>query len=111
MHLFDGGWKKIPRTIFSKQKKIAGIPQEAKLHPWPKYLVKDWDQLTPDEKKLFIRQVDIFAAYWAYSDHEIGRVVQAIDDMGKLDNTLIIYIAGDNGNSAEGSLVGAPNEV
>jgi arylsulfatase A-like enzyme len=53
----------------------------------------------------------VFAAYWAYSDHEIGRVIQHIEDMGKLDNTLIIYIAGDNGNSAEGSLVGTPNEV
>ncbi|HJZ95434.1 MAG TPA: sulfatase-like hydrolase/transferase, partial [Candidatus Solibacter sp.] len=64
-----------------------------------------------DEKKLFIRQAEVFAAYFAYADHEIGRVIQHIEDMGKLDNTLIIYIAGDNGNSAEGSLVGTPNEV
>jgi arylsulfatase A-like enzyme len=60
---------------------------------------------------MFIRQVEVFAAYWAYSDHEIGRVIQQIEDMGKLDNTLIIYIAGDNGNSAEGSVIGTPNEV
>ena len=53
----------------------------------------------------------MFAAYWAYTDHEIGRVIQQVEDMGKLDNTLIIYIAGDNGNSAEGSLIGTPNEV
>jgi arylsulfatase len=53
----------------------------------------------------------VFAAYFAYTDHEIGRVIQHVEDMGKLDNTLIIYIAGDNGNSAEGSLVGTPNEV
>ena len=53
----------------------------------------------------------MFAAYWAYSDHEIGRVIDEIDKMGKLDNTLVIYIAGDNGNSAEGSLVGTPKEV
>jgi arylsulfatase A-like enzyme len=65
-----------------------------------------WETLTPDEKKLFIRQADVFAAYTAYTDHEIGRVIQAVEDMGKLDNTLIIYIAGDNGTSAE-----APNEV
>src|SRR5262249_37191971 len=69
------------------------------------------DQLTADEKKMFIRQVEVFAAYWAYTDHEIGRVIQQVEDMGKLDNTLIIYIAGDNGNSAEGSLIGTPNEV
>ena len=60
---------------------------------------------------MFIRQADVFAAYWAYSDHEIGRVIQEVENMGKLDNTLIIYIAGDNGNSAEGSLIGTPNEV
>ena len=75
---------------------------------WPEDLLKRWDQLTPDEKKLFVRQVDVFAAY---TDHEIGRVIQQVEDMGKLDNTLIIYIAGDNGNSAEGTLVGTPNEV
>ncbi|HME32973.1 MAG TPA: sulfatase-like hydrolase/transferase, partial [Terriglobales bacterium] len=65
----------------------------------------------PDEKKMFLRQVDVFAAYVAYTDNEIGRVIQAVDDMGKLDNTLIIYINGDNGNSAEGTLIGTPNEV
>jgi hypothetical protein len=72
---------------------------------------EEWDQLTADEKNLFIRQAEVFAAYWAYSDHEIGRMIQKVEDMGKLDNTLIIYIAGDNGNSAEGSLIGTPNEV
>jgi arylsulfatase A-like enzyme len=111
MHLFDEGWNKLRDTIFANQKKLGVIPQDAKLTPWPKDLLKEWDQLTPDEKKLFIRQVDVFAAYFAYSDYEIGRVIQQIDDMGKLDNTLIIYIAGDNGNSAEGSLIGTPNEV
>ncbi len=74
-------------------------------------LLAEWDSLSADEKKLFIRQVDVFAAYEAYNDHEIGRVFQAVDDMGKLDNTLIIYINGDNGNSAEGTLIGTPNEI
>jgi arylsulfatase A-like enzyme len=60
---------------------------------------------------MFIRQVDVFAAYVAYTDHEIGRVIQAVDDMGKLDNTLVIYICGDNGGSAEGTEIGTPNEV
>ena len=60
---------------------------------------------------MFIRQVEVYAAYLAYTDHEIGRVIQAVEDMGKLDNTLIIYISGDNGSSAEGTLVGTPNEV
>ena len=111
MHLFDEGWNKLRDTIFANQKRLGVIPQDAKLTPWPDDLLKRWDQLTDDEKKMFIRQADVFAAYWAYSDHEIGRVVDEIEKMGKLDNTLIIYIAGDNGNSAEGSLVGTPNEV
>src|SRR5262245_36619161 len=111
MHLFDEGWNKVREKIFENQKKLGVIPKTAKLPAWPKDLLKDWDQCTPDEKKLFIRQVDVFAAYAAYTDHEIGRVIQAVDDMGKLDNTLIIYISGDNGTSAEGTLIGTPNEV
>jgi arylsulfatase A-like enzyme len=111
MHLFDQGWNKLRETIFANQKRLGVLPQDAKLTPWPKDLLKEWDTLSADEKKLFIRQADVFAAYMAYTDHEIGRVIQHIEDIGKLDNTLIIYIAGDNGNSAEGTLIGTPNEV
>jgi arylsulfatase A-like enzyme len=111
MHLFDKGWNALREEIFAKQKKLGVIPKDAKLTPWPKDILKEWDQLTADEKKLFIRQADVFAAYVAYTDHEIGRVIQAVADMGKLDNTLIIYIEGDNGTSAEGTLIGTPNEV
>ncbi len=111
MHLFDEGWNKLRDTMFANQKKLGVIPQNAKLTPWPKDLLKEWDQLTPDERKMFLRQADVFAAYVAYTDHEIGRVIQAVEDMGKLDNTLIIYINGDNGTSAEGTLIGTPNEV
>lgn len=110
LHLFDKGWNALRDQIFANQKKLGVIPQDAKLTPWPADLLKSWDKLTDDEKKLFIRQADIYAAYLMYTDHEIGRVIQAVQDMGKLDNTLIIYISGDNGASAEGSLVGTPNE-
>ena len=110
MHLFDDGWNKLRDKIFASQKRMGVIPQDAKLTPWPSNLLKNWDDLTPDEKKLFIRQADIYAAYLAYTDHEIGRLIQAVDDMGKLDNTLIIYISGDNGASAEGTPLGTPNE-
>ena len=65
-------------------------------------LLKKWDNSTPDEKKMFVRQADVYAAYLAYTDHEIGRVIQAVEDMGKLDNTLIIYISGDNGAQRRG---------
>ncbi len=111
MHLFDGGYEKLRQTIFENQKRLGVIPKDTQLTPWPNQMLKPWDQLSADEKKLFIRQVEVFAAYAAYSDYEIGRVVQAFDDLGKLDNTLIIYINGDNGTSAEGGPMGTPNEV
>jgi arylsulfatase A-like enzyme len=111
MHLFDGGWNKLRQTIFENQKRLGVIPQNTQLEPWPKEILKNWDDLSADEKKLYIKQVEVFAAYAAYNDAEIGRVIQTIDDMGKLDNTLIIYINGDNGTSAEGGPFGTPNEV
>jgi arylsulfatase A-like enzyme len=111
MHLFDDGWNKVQERIFENQKKLGVIPADTKMEPWPTEHLKNWDDLTDVEKKLYIKQVEIFAAYAAYSDYEIGRVIQAIEDMGKLDNTLIIYINGDNGTSAEGGPLGTPNEV
>jgi arylsulfatase len=118
MHLFDQGWEKLRETIFANQKRLGVIPANTQLTPWPdgqaEYngaKLQKWDTLSPDEKKLFIRQADVFAAYTAYTDHEIGRVIQAVEDMGKLDNTLIIFISGDNGTSAEGSILGTPNEM
>jgi arylsulfatase len=100
MHLFDEGWNKLRETIFANQKRLGVLPADAKLTPWPKDLIKEWDQLSDLEKKLFLKQVDVFAAYVAYTDHEIGRVIQTVEDLGRLDNTLIIYITGDNGTSA-----------
>ncbi|MCG6908091.1 MAG: arylsulfatase [Desulfobacteraceae bacterium] len=111
MHLFDDGYEKLRERILENQKKLGVIPADTQLAPWPKDLLKPWDELTPVEKKLFIRQVETFAAYAAYNDHEIGRVVQAFEDAGRLDNTLVIYINGDNGTSAEGGPLGTPNEV
>ena len=111
MHLFDDGYEKLREIIFANQKKLGVIPADAVLEPWPTDVLKPWDQLTADEKKLFIKQVEVFAAYAAYNDHEIGRVIQAVEDIGKFDDTLIIYINGDNGTSAEGGPLGTPNEV
>ena len=111
MHLFDKGWNALRDQIFANQKKLGVIPQDAKLTPWPDKLLKLWDTATDEEKKLYIRQANVYAAFLAYTDHEIGRVIQAVEDMGKLDNTLIIYISGDNGASAEGSPNGTPSEV
>jgi arylsulfatase len=109
MRLFDHGWNKLRQTIFANQKRLGIMPANAQLTPWPKEL-PEWDSLGLDEKKLFIKQADVYGAYLAYTDHEIGRVIQAVEDLGQLDNTLIIYISGDNGASAEGMLHGTPNE-
>ena len=111
MHLFDDGWNKLREKIFENQKRLGVIPADTQIEPWPTKVIKNWDDCTPEEKKLFIKQVEIFAAYEAYNDYEIGRVIQAVEDMGKLDNTLVIYINGDNGTSAEGGPLGTPNEV
>jgi arylsulfatase len=109
MHLFDDGWNKLRDRIFANQKRLGVMPGNAKLTAWPDTL-PNWDTLSWDEKKLFIKQADVYGAYLAYTDHEIGRVIQAVEDLGERDNTLIIYISGDNGASAEGMLNGTPNE-
>ena len=111
MHLFDKGWNALRDQIFANQKKLGVIPSDTKLTPWPDKLLKRWDTLSAEEKKLFIRQADVYAAYLAYTDHDIGRVIEAVEKLGKLDNTLVIYISGDNGASAEGSPNGTPSEV
>jgi len=107
---FDMGWNALREQIFANQKRLGVIPANTQLTPWPDDL-KKWDTLTADEKRLFARQAEVFAAYAAYTDNEIGRVIQAVEDMGKLDNTLIIYISGDNGTSPEGTTVGTPNQM
>ena len=107
---FDMGWNAMREQIFANQKRLGVIPANTALTPWPNDLPR-WETLSAEEKKLFARQAEVFAAYAAYTDHEIGRVIQKVQDLGKLDNTLIIYITGDNGTSAEGSLHGTPNAM
>ncbi|HEV2947534.1 MAG TPA: sulfatase-like hydrolase/transferase, partial [Gemmataceae bacterium] len=107
---FDMGWNKLREEIFANQKKLGVVPANTELTPWPDELAK-WDTLSAEEKKLYAREAECFAGYAAYTDHEIGRVVQAVEDLGKLDNTLIIYISGDNGTSAEGTTRGTFNQM
>ncbi|MFO0815783.1 MAG: sulfatase-like hydrolase/transferase [Gemmatales bacterium] len=107
---FDMGWNKLREDIFANQKKLGVIPENTLLTEWPDTLPK-WETLSAEEKKLYARQAECYAGYVAYTDHEIGRVIQAVEDMGKLDNTLIIYISGDNGTSAEGTTRGTFNQM
>jgi len=107
---FDTGWDVYREQTLARQKQLGIVPQNTKLAPKPE-AIKDWDKLTADERRLFARQMEVFAAFAAHTDHEIGRVVQAIEDLGELDNTLIFYVVGDNGSSAEGGMVGMFNEM
>jgi arylsulfatase len=106
---FDMGWNAMREQIFANQKRLGVIPANTQLTPWPDDLPK-WESLSADQKKLFARQAEVYAGYTAYTDNEIGRVIQEVQDEGKLDNTLIIYIVGDNGTSPEGTLSGTPNQ-
>jgi arylsulfatase len=107
---FDEGYDVIRERIFAQQKKLGIIPAETKLAGKPEE-IKDWKNLSADEKKLFARQAEVFAAFVDMTDNEIGRLVQAVEEIGELDNTLIFYIAGDNGTSAEGGMNGMYNEM
>ena len=102
---FDTGYEKLREQIFANQKRLGVIPENTQLTPWPDEIPK-WESLSLLEKKLYARQAEVFAGYAAYTDYEINRVIQAVEDMGKLDNTLIIYICGDNGTSPEGTSLG-----
>src|SRR5438093_6044832 len=107
---FDQGWDKLREETLARQKRLGVVPPETKLAPKPE-AIKDWAALSPDEKKLFARQMEVFAGFGEYADAEIGRLIQAIEATGQLDNTLVFYIVGDNGASAEGGMVGLFNEM
>lgn len=107
---FDMGWDRYRELVFEQQKRLGVIPLETKLTPRPKE-IPAWDSLTPGQKKVSARLMEVFAGFMAQTDHEIGRVVQAVRDTGQLDNTLIIFIAGDNGASLEGGLNGTANAM
>ncbi len=107
---FDAGWDKYREETLARQIKLGVVPPGTKLAPKPE-AIKDWDKLTADEKRLFARQMEVYAGFAEQTDYEVGRLVEALEDLGVMDNTLFIYIAGDNGASAEGSMVGMFNEM
>lgn len=107
---FDQGWDKLREETLARQIKLGVAPAGTKLAPKPE-AIKDWDKLSADEKKLFARQMEVYAGFGEYTDTEVGRLIDAIGDTGELDNTLIFYIVGDNGTSAEGGMNGLYNEM
>jgi arylsulfatase len=106
---FDQGWDKLREETLARQIAMGVVPAGTKLAPKPA-AIKDWNALSADEKRLFARQAEVYAAYAEYTDHEIGRLLQAFEEVGEADNTLVFYIAGDNGTSGEGGQNGMFNE-
>ena len=107
---FDEGWDKYREETLARQKQLGVVPQATKLAPWAPG-VKHWDELSADEKKVAARLMENYAGFGEYADHEIGRLIDSLNELGVHDNTLVIYIAGDNGMSAEGGLEGTLNEM
>lgn len=107
---FDQGWDRMREEILARQIDSGVVPEGTRLAPKPE-AIPDWESLSADEKRLFARQAEVFAAFVEYTDHEVGRVIQAVEDSGQADNTLILLIYGDNGTSAEGGRNGMFSEM
>jgi arylsulfatase len=107
---FDEGWDSLREKTLARQKEMGIVPENTQLPPKPE-AIKDWGELSEIERKLFTMQMETFAGFTEHTDNEIGRLVDAIEGIGELDNTLFIYIMGDNGTSAEGGMTGSYNEL
>ncbi len=106
---FEQGWDKLREETLERQIQMGLVPPGTKLAPKPA-AIRDWDKLSTDEKRLFTKQVEVFAAYAEFTDHEVGRMLKAFEEIGQAENTLVFYIAGDNGTSGEGGQNGMFNE-
>ncbi len=107
---FDQGWDKLREQTLAQQKALGLVPADTQLAPKPT-AIKDWDKLSPEEQKLFAHEMEVFAGFGEQTDYEVGRLIDAIAETGQLDNTLILYVIGDNGASAEGTMNGCFNEM
>ena len=107
---FDQGWDQLREETFARQKRLGVIPADAELTPRPESM-PSWDSLTENQRRLYARQMEVYAGYCENVDWNVGRLIDALEEMGELDNTLVIYIWGDNGASMEGTLTGTFNEM
>jgi len=107
---FDSGWDHYREITLERQKKLGVVPRDTKLTARPESLPA-WDSLNPNQKRLYARMMEVFAGFGAHTDYEMGRILEAVRALPDADNTLIIYILGDNGSSAEGGLDGETNEI
>jgi arylsulfatase len=107
---FDQGWDTLREQVLARQIERGVVPKGTKLAPKPE-AIPDWNSLSDDEKRLFSRQAEVFAAFLDMTDHEVGRVIKALEETGQLDNTMVIFVYGDNGTSAEGGRSGMFSEM
>jgi arylsulfatase len=107
---FGQGWDRLREETIARQKQTGVVPASAELTARPKE-IPAWDSLTPEQKRVYARMMEVYAGALSHCDHHIGRVIDAIAETGELENTIVIYIMGDNGASAEGTLQGTTNEV
>jgi arylsulfatase A-like enzyme len=107
---FDRGWDKVREETLARQKNLGVVPQSTQLTKRPEQ-IPAWDSLSPDQKRVYAHMMEVYAGALSYADNQIGRVVDAVRDSGQLNNTLVIYLMGDNGASAEGTLQGTTNEA
>jgi arylsulfatase A-like enzyme len=107
---FSQGWDKLREETFARQKKLGVIPADAKLTPRPKE-IPSWDEMPADLKPVLERQMEVYAGFMEFTDHHVGRLLDSLKELGIMDDTLVYYIIGDNGASAEGTLNGTFNEM
>jgi arylsulfatase len=107
---FDQGWDRLREEIFARQKKLGVVPPDAELTPRPKE-IRAWDAMDPRLKPVLARQMEVYAGFMEHTDHHVGRLIDALEDLEVLDDTLIYVIVGDNGASAEGGVEGTFNET
>jgi len=107
---FDQGWDKVREETLARQIKLGVVPPNTQLTKRPAE-IPAWDSLSADQKRVFARMMEVYAGALSHADHEIGRLLDAVQESGQLDNTLVFFVMGDNGASAEGTLQGTTNEV
>ena len=108
--VFDDGWDAYREKTLQRQKKLGLVPEDAELTPRPE-LFPAWDSLDEESKQLYVRQMEVFAGYSENADWNVGRLLDALEEMGDLEDTLVFYIWGDNGSSMEGTITGSFNEM
>jgi arylsulfatase len=107
---FDQGWDQVREETLARQKKLGVVPANTQLTKRPEQIAA-WDSLSPDQKRVYARMMEVYAGALSYADNQIGRVVDAVRESGQIDNTLVFFLMGDNGASAEGTLQGTSDEA